>query len=360
MDALGDNAARGHSAGHENVVHQRLTVDRHADGLTHLGVDVLVGVVKLHVVVAEVGIGAELRIALIEQHVGGSQVHAVDFARLIRVERSRGIGDDLVIDAVELHVLGVPILVVLHEGCAHAHIQAGRDERAAVEQVIRARGEGVALLGVEFLVEREQAAQRQQAVKEGSRGGKRDDEGFVVHGLDAHLARVHFAVQIRNAVLDERGDDVGVAVVVRVADFQQPAELEVLRGQRRAVAPNQTVAKREGVGQAVFRDGVALGQRRLRVMVLIQTDKTLGNRTDYVHQVGVGTRHLVEGAENAVGVDMKHVVAVGESGRASKKHERRKSKRQDRLFHNLPPCNGFVRELCTISVHKMQNLLYSF
>ena len=335
VDALGDDAARGHSAGHEHLVDQGLAVDGEAQRLAHLGVQTIVGVIELQIVVAEVAVGAELRIAHIEHDVGGGQVHAVDLAGLIGIQRSGRVGDDLDLDAVQLDVLSVPVVLVLHHGHADADVHGGDDERTAAHDGIGAGGVGVAHGGVELLVQREHGGQRGHAIEEGGGRGQGSLEGLVVNGLYADLGGVALAVHVGLAVLQEGRDGGGVAVVLGVADLGDPGKLEILRGDRRAVAPGDAVAQGEGVGQTIVGHGVALGQRGLGIAVSVQADQALGEGAGDIKEVAVRRGHLIEGAEDAVGIDVQHILAVRlcKAGDAGKQHAECKHKRQHRLFH---------------------------
>ena len=333
-NAAGYNAARADSTGHQHVVDQGLTVDGHAQSLTHLGIQTIVGPVKLHVVVAEVGPGVELIAGVVDHHVNGGQVHTVDGAGFVGVQSGRSIGNDLVVNAVQGHVLGIPVGGVLDQGHAHAHVNGGRHERAAVHQVIGVHSVLVAAGGVEGLIEGEQAGQGAQTGEVGAGSGQNYLEGAVVQSLHRHFRSGHFAIHEGDAVLDDGSDNVGIAVGLAVGDLGDEGELEVLGGQGSAVGPNQTLAQSEGVGQAVVRHGPALSQSRLGIVVGVQAGQTLGPGAANLEEVAVGSGDLVEGAEHTVAVHMQHVIISGKSGDGNgAQHGSNQQQGEKSLFH---------------------------
>ena len=183
------------------------------------------------------------------------------------------------VNAVQVHVVGVPVVDVLHIHMLHLGLELGEDERAAVVHLVAGGGELRAQLLQLRAVGGHEAAVGHAGDEVGGGLGQGVLQGVVVDGLHAHQVEIgDFAVLVFGGVDDVArvGHQVGHAGLIFGGQHILQGGHEVVGGHFRhgvalVVIPLHAAAKVEGPGQLVGGNLPAFGQagQHLRVAVIL-------------------------------------------------------------------------------------------
>ena len=189
-----------------------------------------------------------------------------------------GLGVVDALDAVDVDLVGIPVVDVLDVGVLDLGLELAQDVGAAVVQLVVGGTEIGAQLVKQRAVGGEPGGvgQARQEVGRGLLEGV--DEGVVVQSLDADLGKVRDLLVVEGlGVLDAGGLAVGQGLVLGGHDVLQRVH-KVVGGQLRdlvalVVIPLDALAQVEGPGQAVLGGLPGLGQARDDVAVAVVLDQ---------------------------------------------------------------------------------------
>ena len=226
-------------------------------------------------------------------------------AVLVEVEHGVGVrGDVGVVDGVQADSLRIPVVGVLLQAQAGAMHPAGDDERAVVEQLVGIRPVAAAGGLVERLVDRVVGGERGELVEERYRAGEIHFQRATVHRSHRQRFELHFAPIHRLRVLDAVEDE---GVLRGVGRFQHlaPAEDEILRRHRGAVAPLRVLAQMEGRALGTYVPPLGHAGRQVAARVVAQ---------EALHHMAENAKaHLIRAPS---GVELRRLLAEGQGHRA--------------------------------------------
>ena len=333
-------AAGGGVARLQDVLNQRRAVDGDRQRLAHERIGKVLGLRVEHPVgVAELRDAVEVVAPAQRRDAGGGHAgQAVELARLIGVQRGGQVLEDHEVDAVELHLVSQPVVLVLHEVDALAHAIALQRERA-VGDVVVVVGRPARVRGDDGLADRHVRPGRQQRGEVAARGSQRHLERQVVDDLDAHVLPGTFLVVIGLRVGDVVVDHVRARCAELRRDDALPGIGEVASGHVHAVGPLHALVEVERPDEAVIADVPARRRAGDELAVRVVADKA----DEAV--VKDGARKGVERVARIKAVRIVgHGVAEdllrlrkGRQRQGQRRKQRQNQQSRHSLFHVVPP-----------------------